>query len=83
MRVDDTDRLPRDEGDDLGHAGPAGPPPADDGPVDQLGIPMSREPTLDDVRGDGEPHRNLAIGCTLSVAALLAAFYVVRALVLR
>ena len=46
--------------------------------VDQLGIPMSREPTIDDVRGDGEAHRRLALGCTLLVMALLAAFYLVR-----
>ncbi|MEQ9323525.1 MAG: hypothetical protein RIF41_30460 [Polyangiaceae bacterium] len=49
-----------------------------DGPVDQLGIPMSREPTLDDVRGDGEEHRRFAVGCSLLVVALVAAFWVVR-----
>jgi hypothetical protein len=53
------------------------------GPVDQLGIPMSREPTLDDVRGDGEQHRKLALGCTLLVIALLASFYGFRVLALR
>ena len=53
------------------------------GPVDQLGIPMSREPTLDDVRGDGVEHRRLAFGCTLLVALLLVAFYVLRVVVLR
>jgi hypothetical protein len=55
--------------------------PADE-PVDQLGIPMNREPTLDDVRGDGEQHRRLAIGCALLVAALLVAFYLIRAVAL-
>lgn len=50
----------------------------EDGPVDQLGIPMSREPTLDDVRGDGEQHRRFALGCSLLVVALVAAFWVVR-----
>jgi hypothetical protein len=30
------------------------------------------------VRGDGEQHRRLALGCTLLVAGLLAAFYLVR-----
>jgi len=53
------------------------------GPVDQLGIPMSREPTLDDVRGDGDQHRRLALGCTLLVIALLAGFYGLRVLALR
>jgi hypothetical protein len=58
---------------------------ADDpaGPVDQLGIPMSREPTLDDVRGDGVQHRRLALGCTLLVTLLLVGFYVLRVVVLR
>lgn len=56
---------------------------ADGGPVDQLGIPMSREPTLDDVRGDGVEHRRLAVGCTLAVIALLAAFYALRVLAMR
>jgi hypothetical protein len=50
----------------------------DEGPVDQLGIPMSREPTIDDVRGDGEAHRRLALGCSVLVVALVAAFWVVR-----
>ena len=53
------------------------------GPVDQLGIPMSREPTLDDVRSDGEDHRRLAVGCTVIVALLLVGFYLVRVLLLR
>ncbi len=65
--------VPRDEGDEL----------PDDEPVDQLGIPMSREPTLDDVRGGSEPHRRLAIGCSLLVAALLVGFYLIRTVALR
>ncbi len=75
------DEQPRDEGDDVADEADEG--RADQGPVDQLGIPMSRAPTLDDVRGDSEPHRRLAIGCTLAVLALLLAFYLVRTLVLR
>lgn len=51
--------------------------------MDQLGIPLSREPTLDDVRSDGRQHRRLAIGCGLSVLALVGAFYLIRALALR
>ncbi|MBM4376793.1 MAG: hypothetical protein FJ095_17060 [Deltaproteobacteria bacterium] len=63
----------------------ATPEGADDaaGPVDQLGIPMSREPTLDDVRSDGVEHRRLALGCTLLVALLLVGFFVLRVVVLR
>ena len=49
-----------------------------EGPVDQLGIPMSREPTLDDVRTDGEEHRRLALGCTVLVIAALAGFWLFR-----
>jgi len=54
----------------------------EDGPVDQLGIPMSREPTIDDVRGDGVEHRRLAMGCSLLVTVLVAAFWVVRVMLL-
>lgn len=54
-----------------------------DEPVDQLGIPMSREPTLDDVRSDGVEHRRLAIGCTLLVIVLLAGFYGLRVFLFR
>jgi hypothetical protein len=56
---------------------------ADDGPVDQLGIPMSREPTLDDVRGDSGPHRSLAVGCSIAVIGVIAVFWLLRMLVLR
>lgn len=50
----------------------------DDGPVDQLGIPMSREPTIDDVRTDGEAHRRFAFGCSVAVTLLVVAFWLVR-----
>ena len=50
----------------------------EDGPVDQLGIPMSREPTLDDVRGDGEQHRRFAVGCSLIVIALVIALSLIH-----
>lgn len=49
-------------------------------PVDQLGIPMGREPTIDDVRSDGVAHRRLAIGCSVAVGLALVAFWLVRAL---
>ena len=54
----------------------------DIGPVDQLGIPMSRKPTIDDVRGDSESHRRLALGCSVAVALALVAFWLVRAVLL-
>jgi hypothetical protein len=81
-------------GDEIGAADDAGPADeagADDaaeagdeevGPVDQLGIPMSREPTIDDVRGDGEAHRRLALGCTVAVTLLVLSFWLVRAYLL-
>lgn len=49
-----------------------------DGPVDQLGIPMSREPTIDDVRSDGEAHRKLALGCSVLVTLFVVGFWLVR-----
>jgi hypothetical protein len=54
----------------------------DDGPVDQLGIPMTREPTIDDVRGDGVAHRRLALGCTVAVTLFVVLFWLVRAYLL-
>lgn len=48
------------------------------GPVDQLGIPMTREPTIDDVRSDGEQHRRLALGCSVLVTLFVVAFWLVR-----
>ncbi len=63
---DDDDRDDDDRDDD------------DRGPVDQLGIPMSREPTLDDVRGDGDAHRRMAFGCTAVVTLFVIAFWLVR-----
>ena len=48
-------------------------------PTDQLGIPMSREPTINDVRSDGVAHRRLAIGCSIGVTLLLVVFWLVRA----
>ena len=54
-----------------------------EGPVDQLGIPMSREVRLDDVRSDGVAHRRLAIGCSVAVTVALLAFWLVRVVLLR
>lgn len=55
---------------------------ADSGSLDQLGIPMSREPTLDDVRSDGQKHRAFAFGCSVAVAAAVLAFFLIRVLLL-
>jgi hypothetical protein len=52
------------------------------GPLDQLGIPMSRKPTIDDVRSDGEAHRRMAVGCSVAVGLALLAFWLVRAVLL-
>ena len=52
--------------------------PASQDPVDQLGIPMSREVTLDDVRTDGDAHRRLALGCSLVVIVAVICFWVFR-----
>ncbi len=43
-------------------------------PLDQLGIPMRREPTLDDVRSDGQQHRQLAFGCSVLVSLAVLLF---------
>jgi hypothetical protein len=64
-----------DEGDQASD-GPADKPPGDD--LDQLGIPLSREPTIDDVRGDSAPHRRLALGCSLIGLGVVAAFWLWR-----
>jgi hypothetical protein len=48
---------------------------------DEEGLPLDRAPTLDDVRGGEGSGRSVAIGCTLAVALVLAAFWLVRAFV--
>lgn len=50
---------------------------------DTEGLPIHREPTLDDVRSDGRAHRMAAVGCTAVVLALVLAFWIVRAFVIR
>jgi hypothetical protein len=49
---------------------------------DEDGLPLDREPTIDDVRGNDGQHRALALGCTALVVAAIAAFWLVRVLVL-
>jgi hypothetical protein len=49
---------------------------------DEAGIPIDREPTIDDVRG-GENHFKLAVGCSAVVALLIVAFFVLRVVLSR
>jgi hypothetical protein len=46
---------------------------------DAAGLPLDREPTLDDVRG-GADHFKLAVGCSLAVLLMVLAFGVLRVL---
>jgi hypothetical protein len=46
---------------------------------DADGLPLDREPTIDDVRG-GENHFKLAVGCSAVVVLLILAFWVLRVL---
>ncbi len=58
--------------------------PAPPTPVrrDAEGIPLDREPTLDDVRG-GANHFRFAVGCSAVVVLLVAAFWVLRVILAR
>jgi hypothetical protein len=49
---------------------------------DEGGLPLDREPTIDDVRG-GANHGLYAMGCAAVVVILVAAFWILRAYVLR
>ena len=64
---------------------PVAPPPSTKAPerLDEEGLPIDREPTLDDVRGDGHFGRSTAVGCSLAVVLVIAVFWVLRAFVLR
>jgi hypothetical protein len=50
---------------------------------DADGLPIHREPTLDDVRGTEGSGLRIAVGCTALVVLLVLGFWVLRALVLR
>jgi hypothetical protein len=60
-------------------AAPSGPDPDR---RDAEGIPLDREPTLDDVRG-GANHFRFAVGCSAVVVLLVAAFWVLRLVLAR
>ena len=57
-------------------------PPAAAERRDEDGIPLDREPTLDDVRG-GANHFKAAVGCSAVVVLLIVAFWVLRVLLAR
>jgi hypothetical protein len=50
--------------------------------LDEEGLPLDRKPTMDDVRGAEGSGRTIAIGCTLLVAGLVLAFWLLRAYLL-
>ena len=49
---------------------------------DAEGLPLDREPTLDDVRGESGSGRSIAWGCTALVVVALAGFWLVRVFLL-
>lgn len=49
---------------------------------DAEGLPLDREPTLDDVRGESGSGRTIAWGCTALVVVTLAGFWLVRVFLL-
>jgi hypothetical protein len=57
-------------------------PPAKPERRDEDGLPLDRDPTIDDVRG-GANHFKLAVGCSAVVVLLIVAFWVLRVLVAR
>jgi hypothetical protein len=68
------------EGDDKDQAGGPEPAKAEVGERrDEDGLPLDREPTLDDVRGREGSGRAIAVGCSLIVLLVLVAFWLVRA----
>jgi hypothetical protein len=58
-------------------AGELGPAKAER--VDEEGLPLDREPTIDDVRGGSGSGRTIAIGCSVLVVLTLAVFWLIRA----
>lgn len=50
--------------------------------VDEDGLPLDRDATIDDVRSTEARHSRFALGCTLVILLLIASFFVLRAGVL-
>ena len=46
--------------------------------LDEDGLPIDRDPTIDDVRSTEARHGRIAFGCTLFVVLLLVLFWLVR-----
>lgn len=46
--------------------------------LDEDGLPIDRDPTIDDVRSTEARHGRIAFGCTLVVVLLLVLFWLVR-----
>jgi hypothetical protein len=61
---------------------PARPPEALPERRDEDGLPLDREPTIDDVRG-GANHFKIALGCSVVVVLLICAFWVLRLAIAR
>jgi hypothetical protein len=59
--------------------------PADPAPErrDADGLPLDREPTMDDVRGGDHFGHRLAVGCAGAVILAVAIFWALRMFVLR
>jgi hypothetical protein len=49
---------------------------------DADGLPLDREPTIDDVRG-GANHFKFAVGCSAAVVVLVAVFWLLRLVLSR
>lgn len=47
--------------------------------VDEDGLPLDREPTIDDVRSTSGLHGRYAMGCTIFIVILILAFWFIRA----
>lgn len=46
--------------------------------LDEDGLPLDREPTLDDVRSNAGSGRVIAVGCTVLVVLVLGLFWLIR-----
>lgn len=46
--------------------------------VDEDGLPIDRDPTIDDVRSKTGLHGKFAMGCVLLVVMLILAFWIIR-----
>jgi hypothetical protein len=46
---------------------------------DEEGLPLDREPTIDDVRGGEGSGRTIAVGCSILVVLAIAVFWLIRA----